>query len=309
MTDSTTKPVPQEVPMPQAETVVRPIPNPLMDRFNKMPPETFRLPSGGTVYKNGEIDADVVDGEVIVYPMTTVDEITMRSPDMLFQGSAVENVFKRCMPQILKPMELLSNDVDYLLICLRMVTYGENLEIYWKCPKCGDEDDTITTSHDLRLEEDKDINVNPTYVVNLNNFLKQTKPLNSNDATFTIDLPTGEVVKLKPTTFKDMLKLYQYDPSTLSTPDEMFNFILDGIMAVIDNVNGIHNPQHIEEWGRACEAPVLEFLQKEIHSANDWGTSFDYSFKCNDCGETTVGEVPLNPIHFFTSPSVTQTKK
>jgi len=79
--------------------------NPLLERFNKMPPETFRMPSGGALYKNGEIDDDVIDGEIIIYPMTTVDELTMRSPDMLFQGTAIENVFRRCMPR-LKNLEI-----------------------------------------------------------------------------------------------------------------------------------------------------------------------------------------------------------
>lgn len=301
--------------------------NPLMERFNKMPPETFRIPSGGSLYNNGEIDEEVIDGEIIVYSMTTVDELTMRSPDMLFQGTAIEQVFLRCMPQVKKPRELLSNDVDYLLICLRMVTYGETLDIYWECPKCKKEGDGGVRTEHVRIDDDgalsedatgeevqetsskKFVNVKPTYTIKLNEFLKKSRPLDTdNDDLFTVTLPTGEVVKLKPSTFGDMLKLYQYDSSKLTTPEQMTEFIVDGLMAVIKSVNGVTNKDHIREWGKKCEAPILERLQKEIHKVNDWGTSEKYDFSCVDCGHKAAVEIPLNPVHFFTAPSIDQIK-
>lgn len=318
MTESNT---PAKIPGP-GQTAVQ-THNPLMERFNKMPPETFRMPSGGSLYKNGEIDADVVDGEIIIYPMTTVDELTMRSPDMLFQGTAIEQVFKRCMPQVKKPRDLLSNDVDYLLICLRMVTYGDTIEIYWECPKCktgGGEE--IRTEHvrdgdevfaedevDVDKEKVDFVNVKPTYTIKLNNFLQKSRPLDTdNDDLFTVTLSTGEIVKLKPSTFGDMLKLYQYDDTKLTTPEEMTEFIVDGLMAVIQSVSGVTNTDHIREWGKKCEAPVLEKLQNEIHKVNDWGTSEKYEFGCDDCGHKSSVEIPLNPVHFFTAPSTGQIK-
>ena len=80
--------------------------NPLLSKV-RMPGETYRLPSNDLFYHNDELDPSVRDGEVHVYPMTAVDEIIMKSPDMLFSGKAVEEVFLRCVPQIKKPMELL----------------------------------------------------------------------------------------------------------------------------------------------------------------------------------------------------------
>jgi hypothetical protein len=293
--------------------------NPLMERFNKMPPETFRMPSGGSLYTNGEISDDVVDGEIIIYPMTTVDELTMRSPDMLFQGTAIENVFKRCMPQVKKPRDLMSNDVDYLLICLRMVTYGETIDIYWECPECKSGAEEIRTEQVRdevfgengaeNPESKKFVNVKPTYSIKLNDFLRKSRPLDVDDEDlFTVKLTTGEVVRLHPSTFGDMLKLYQWDSTKLETPEEMTEFIVDGLMAVIQSVNNVTEPAHIKEWGGRCEAPVLDQLQTEIHKINDWGTSEKYDFACVDCGHKSSVEIPLNPVHFFTAPSTGQTK-
>ena len=113
--------------------------NPLLKRKNKFPGETYRLPSKGLLYFNGELDEEVKDGEVIIYPMTTLDEIYMKTPDMLFQGTAIDTVFKRCIPQIKQPLNLLSNDVDYLLAALRKVSYGNHILINHNCSFCGEQ--------------------------------------------------------------------------------------------------------------------------------------------------------------------------
>ena len=97
-------------------------PNPLLDRLNRMPGETIRLPSLGQFYEHGELEEGVVNGEIVLNPMTMTDEIMMKSPDMLFQGTAIERVFQRCSPQIKKPLDLLSSDVDFILTHLRKIS-------------------------------------------------------------------------------------------------------------------------------------------------------------------------------------------
>jgi hypothetical protein len=84
-------------------------PNPLLEKLKKkIPGETFRLPSRGLFYTNGELDPEVENGEIVIYPMTTVDELALRSPDMLFQGTAITQVIRRTVPQILKPERLIA---------------------------------------------------------------------------------------------------------------------------------------------------------------------------------------------------------
>jgi hypothetical protein len=282
--------------------------NPLLERFNVMPPETYQIPSLGALYTNGELHPDVVDGEVLIYPMTMVDEITIRSPDMLFQGTAVESVFKRCIPQVLKPMEMLANDVDFLLTCLRVVTYGEFIELTWKCPECTDDDGKVKTSH-VRVPDENEIaepeNVAPSFMVSLLKFLNETKKLEANSKELRVVLPTKEVVKLRPSNFSDMLKLYQYDTTKMETPEELVDFMMEGIVSVIHSVNGISDKILINEWAKRCEAPSIDYLQKKVHAANDWGNKYEYDFECKNCGNVNRGSVPLNPVQFFTTPSDT----
>src|ERR1700752_4066346 len=113
--------------------------NPLIKKISKIiQGNTIRLPSKGVFYKSNELDPEVKDGEIVLYPMTTLDEIIIRTPDMLFQGTAIEKIISRCAPQVKKPLELFAKDVDYILVMLRKLSYGDDIIIKFTCPTCID---------------------------------------------------------------------------------------------------------------------------------------------------------------------------
>lgn len=111
--------------------------NPLRQYFRR-PAVYFSLPSKGTDY-----DSDIVEmpetGELPVYPMTAIDEITIRTPDALYNGNAVTDLIKSCVPAIKDPWRLSSSDLDAVLIAIRAAAGQENLEINTTCPKCKNE--------------------------------------------------------------------------------------------------------------------------------------------------------------------------
>lgn len=80
------------------------------------------------------------NGELPVLPMTAIDEITYRTPDALFNGSAVANVIQSCVPNIKNGWAVPSVDLDAILVGIRIATYGHDLEINCFCPKCENED-------------------------------------------------------------------------------------------------------------------------------------------------------------------------
>lgn len=317
--------------------------NPLLRRFNHMPPETFRLPSGGVFYTNGELDDEVINGEVEVHPMTAIDEITIKSPDMMYQGTAIEKVFSRCIPQVLKPLELLTKDMDYLLVCLRIVTYGETLDLTWECPPTCEvrqereaEEARLKEKLSKEMEkgnlgkneqnnqpmnprfdgggeredevEQKVITIGPkSYSVNLNDFLKKTKPLSISDK-FTFQLKTGERVELQPSTYKDFSYIMQQNAQSMDNLEDVYTFVISATLSAIKSVNGVRNKDQIREWLEMCEAPVLSTIQDHMPVVNEWGTEFTHTFKCDECGKEFPVEVPLNPISFFSAPSAIQTE-
>jgi hypothetical protein len=111
--------------------------NPLRQFFRR-PAIYIRLPSGGRQYKPGIVSLPE-SGELPVYPMTAIDEITLRTPDALYNGSAVADVIRSCIPSITDPWKINSVDLDALLIAIRTASDGNDQEIKSTCPACGEE--------------------------------------------------------------------------------------------------------------------------------------------------------------------------
>lgn len=255
--------------------------NPLLARVGT-PGSTFQLPSRGVFYKNGELREDVQLGEVHVHPFSAYDEILMKTPDSLFSGEAIHKVFLRCIPQILKPGELLAKDVDFLLVCLRQVTFGETMEISYG-HTC---ENAITHNYSINLSE-------------FINNAKKIDPTTIGD-TYSTTLPNNQIVKLHPTKFKDVIKMYQ-DAKTddTSTPEEELEMMVFVIKSIIESVDEITDSNLIDEWIRKIPSGWLSDLSKVIEAASDFGPSFMIETKCKDCGETIHIETPVNPISFF----------
>jgi hypothetical protein len=119
--------------------------NPLSQYF-RQPSIYIKLPSQGQNYPAGTIDMPA-NGELPVYPMTAIDEITYRTPDALFNGQATVNVIQSCMPNIKDAWAVPSIDLDTILIAIRIASYGHDMDFATSCPACND---TSERTIDLR---------------------------------------------------------------------------------------------------------------------------------------------------------------
>jgi hypothetical protein len=68
--------------------------------------------------------------------MTAIDEITARTPDALFNGAAMVDIMKSCVPNIKNPWAINSVDLDAILIAIRSASGGGELTITSECPSC-----------------------------------------------------------------------------------------------------------------------------------------------------------------------------
>jgi hypothetical protein len=111
--------------------------NPLQQYFRR--PEIYiKLPSLGNFYPEGSIDLPE-NKELPIYPMTAIDEITSKTPDALFNGTAVVEIIKSCVPNIKDPWSVPSIDLDPILIAIRAASNGNLLDIESTCPSCSEE--------------------------------------------------------------------------------------------------------------------------------------------------------------------------
>ena len=113
--------------------------NPLKQYF-RQPAIYIRLPSQGRFWPRDTLDMPP-NGELAVLPMTTMDEITYRTPDALFNGSAVVSVVQSCCPNILDAWHMPSTDIDTVLVAIRIATYGHEMDVSTRCPACETEAD------------------------------------------------------------------------------------------------------------------------------------------------------------------------
>jgi hypothetical protein len=118
--------------------------NPLRSHF-RQPAVYIKLPSEGRYWAPDSISLPVT-GEVGIMPMTAKDEIMLRTPDALMNGQGVVSVIESCVPAIKNAWGMPTIDLDTILIAIRIATYGDDMDIESKCPKCD-----VESRHKLGL--------------------------------------------------------------------------------------------------------------------------------------------------------------
>lgn len=259
-------------------------PNPLLSQL-RIPGETFKIPSSGLFYDNHELSDDVNNGELYVYPMTAIDEITLKTPDKLFSGAAITDVFKNCIPQINNPLQLFSKDVDYLLVCLRMLSYGPTVE--------------ITTKHNCENAKDH------SYAIELRPFISKSKSIDptTTNQLFTVKMDNGQIVTLRPPRFGDMVALWQSMQNKNDVKDIDFEklkeTLVESVVSMIHDVSEITDKEQIKEWIRKIPVSWTYKISEAINMISDWGPDFKTSVVCKDCNKSFELQTPVNPIAFF----------
>ena len=151
--------------------------NPLAKHF-RQPAIYLKLPSGGRFYPEGTLDVGAT-GEIPVYPMTVKDELLLKTPDALMNGSSIANMISSCCPAIKDPWVMPLIDLDPVLIAIRLASYGVGMDMSSKCTKCSEENE---------------------HTIDLRNVLDHLKPVANYDQT-QLD---GLIFDIQPQTFKEI---------------------------------------------------------------------------------------------------------
>ena len=266
--------------------------NPLLER-GRLPGDTFRLPSCGIFYTNGELAEDVDNGEVHVHPMTALDEILIASPAKLFSGDGVIEVIERCVPNILKPRELLAQDVDFLLLCLRKVSYGPTF-------------DFDKVHHGCTAEREEGVPPrSQSFQANLGKLIGQTKEIDPTKVAkaYRLELGNNQIVKMQPMRFDAYVKLMQImaqdNEETSMTSLQQKNMLLDQLSSMILSVDEIADQEMVREWLDVISPQAVREINKGITGMGKWGVNTKFEVKCRDCKKKMEVELPTNPLALF----------
>jgi len=255
--------------------------NPLLAKV-RLPGRTFQLPSRGALYKN-ELDPSIKEGEVHVHPMSALTEISLKNPDLLFNGKALESVFAECVPGIKKPLELFGRDIDALLLFLRLVTYGSEYRVEVK--------------HDCAEAKQH------SYSINLDELVTSMRQLDPTlvESKRVVTLPTGHKVYTRPMRFSDVIALFHQSGNKKElTADDIRELAVTNLLCMIEKVDDVTDAKLIEEWVRALTTPMVNRITAAAAELNTWGPDQVVILKCKDCGGDMRVELPLNPVSFFT---------
>lgn len=270
--------------------------NPLRQYFRR-PAVHLKLPSEGKDYAAGIVEIPPT-GELPVFPMTAIDEITTKTPDALFNGSAIVELIKSCIPSIKDPWLINSSDLDAVLIAIKSASGGNELEIESTCPNCT----TISN-----------------YSINLLNLLQNMKA-----ADYTVPLTLGDLqIKFRPLTYKQMneASMGQFElqrtfveieneqdqdkknkkgQEALKKVTELTMKILSNAIEFIKTPNTkVDNAQYIFDFLQNCDKNIFVKIRDTNAELKSKTELPPLDIKCPNCSHEYKQPFTLNATDFF----------
>lgn len=270
--------------------------NPLKQYFRR-PAVFVKLPSQGKYYTKNVLELPANE-ELPIYPMTAIDEITTKTPDALYNGSAMADLIKSCVPSIKDPWAINSMDIDAILIGIRAAAGGSEMEIESGCPAC----ETVGK-----------------YGLNLIAMLSQMKP-----GDYDTELEVNDLkIKFRPLTYKEMNEASigqieiqrvffmleqeqdeeirkQKSQETLKRVTELTIKLLTGAIEYIETpTTRVDDKNYIMDFLRNCDKNLYVTLRDYNGELKSQTEIKPLKIKCVNCSNEYDQPFTLNSSDFF----------
>jgi hypothetical protein len=260
------------------------------------------LPSRGEHYPPGTIDMPA-NGELPVFPMTAVDEITYRTPDALFNGQAVVNVIQSCVPNIKDGWAVPAMDVDTLLISIRIASYGHSMEVETTCPSCKEE-----SNYGIDLRKMLDQIKSPNYAESLKYrdmeiFFRPMSYRNLNDNN-AMQFEEQRILAMLPDTeVPDAEKVNALGSALKKITEITVRALSQSISAVKTPTALVNEPEYIEEMLKQCDRQLFNAIRDHIINIKNEAEIQPLKFKCVKCSHNYDQLITLDMTSFFADAS------
>jgi hypothetical protein len=271
--------------------------NPLKQYFRR-PSVYMKLPSNGQGYPDGALDMPEI-GEIPVYPMTAIDEITARTPDALFNGTAIADLITSCVPNIKDPWAVPNIDLDAILIAIKAASSSSGeMDLTSSCPNCEE------TS---------------TYKINLAGILSSIK-----SPDFSQELSAGDLkIKLKAVNFKEInsasMKQFEFQRAasqidSIENEDDRSKMMKESLQKITDltmdllcqAIEYIQTPtikvdqkDFILDFLRHCDRNVYITIRDRSSELRQASEIKPMKITCGSCEHEYEQAITLNPTDFF----------
>lgn len=275
--------------------------NPLKQYF-RQPSIYIRLPSNGEYWAPGSL-AEEANGEYPVYPMTTMDEITYRTPDALFNGTAVISVVQSCLPNIRDAWNMPSVDIDTVLVAIRIATYGHTLDISTQCPNCSTEADYGVDLRTVLEQVQRPNYTQPLLLGDLQIYLKPMtyREINANSMSHFEDQKSLQILEGDDTA--DEAKLRQLGEIIKKITQVSTRALAQNIACVLTPTAQVTEYAHIGEWLSNCDRATYSRVRDHIIETKSRGELQPLHLKCNNCGHEYDQNFTLDMSNFFADAS------
>lgn len=271
--------------------------NPLSQYF-RQPAIYIRLPSGGRNYPQGTLDMPA-NGELPVFPMTAIDEITYRTPDALFNGQATINVIQSCVPNIRDAWAIPSIDLDTILIGIRIASYGHEMEFGTTCPACKDTSERAVDLRELLVtmrapdytasvqQGDLEIYFRPLSYKNLND----NSQLQYEQQKILQIIPDSEV--------SEEDKIAALNRAFRQLTDITIRSLTTSITAIKTPQALVSEPEYIEDFLKNCDRDLFNQIRDHVLKLREQSELQPLKLKCTACNHEYEQVITLDMASFF----------
>ena len=275
--------------------------NPLRKYF-RQPAIYLRLPSNGKHWPDGTLIMPP-NSELPVFPMTAVDEITSRTPDALFNGSAVAEVVRSCVPNIRDPWAIPATDLAALMVAVRLASHGHDFEIGVACPECKTENDftvDLRTVLDGLRSADYDV---PLASGDLNIYFAPMsyKRLNENNRQQFEDQKMIQM--LSGSDISDEEKLQKMGEAYKKLTVLNLTSVRDSISMIKTTDAMVSEPEYIMEFLVNCNKEMFDLIREKAIEMRRLSDIKPLSITCPDCKHEYQQEFTLDITNFFEAAS------
>lgn len=273
------------------------IKNPLASWY-RQPKIYVKLPSKGRFYPQGALDHSANE-EYAVYAMTAKDELMFKTPDALLSGQSTVEVIKSCVPAVTDPWQMPSIDLDFLLIAVRIATYGEKMEVSCNCPHCNAEN-----SYDMDLtawlQVFNDFEYNDT--IDINPLIVHIRPYSYKEIT-RMSIKALEQQKIfaivNDSDMSDEEKLNKFGDSFVKITELTVDVIAECISS-IETPNGTSSDRvQIKEFINNCSKDIFDKISDHVSKLKEKIELKASKVSCGDCNEEFSLPVTMDQANFF----------
>lgn len=275
--------------------------NPLRKHF-RQPAIYISLPSSGKWYEANSLIMPQ-NRELPVLPMTAIDEITSRTPDALFNGSAMVSIIHSCVPSIKNAWSVPNCDINTILIGIRIASYGHLMAIGTRCPKCNHE-----AEYNLDLRNLSDSIGKPDYDKKLEigdlvfNFKPLTyKQINDNNVLQYEDQKLMQI--MNQTDINDQKKMELIGDSFRKITQLTMKAVAQCIATITTADGVVHDQNHIAEYLVNCEKEIFNQIRDHIGNLKSATDFRPLDITCENCSNQYQQEFSLDITNFFATNS------